>query len=910
MKKGLRNSTAAPRHRTGRRGQIRPWQCLYFFPDPHGHRSLRPTFSPARVNGGGGASATSPSDEPEASASSIAGVLVLHVGDRCRLLDRLHVLLVAHGDGEHDLHHVLLDPVEHVGEEFEGLALVLLLGVLLRIAAQVDALAQVVQRRKVVAPVVVERLQHQAALELAHQFRTDAGFALPPGGLAQVDDSVTKHLVGELGIVLHPLRDRCVDLVLAGEHGGQRRDVPLLLDRFGGDMNLGGVLHLAAHHVADRVGDVVAFEQFIALLVDDAALVVGHVVVLQQLLADVEVARLHAILRLGDRPVDDRMLDGLAIGHLELLHDRAQALAAEDAQQRILERQEEARASRVALPPRAAAQLVVDAARLVAFGADDVQPARLDHVVVADLPVGAHFRDLAVLFRLRHRLVVAKLEDQRLQRSAQHDIRAAAGHVGGDGDGAGGAGLRDDFRLARMLLRVEHLVRELLLLQEARQQFGVLDRRGADQHRLTALVAVLDVAQDRVDLLLERAEDEVVLVLAHHRLVRRDDHGFQVIDLLELEGLGVGRARHAGQLAVHAEIVLERDRRQRLVLALDVDAFLGLDRLVQSVGPAATGHQAPGELVDDDDLAVLHDVVLVAVEQRVRPQRRVKVMHQRDVVRVVEAGARRDQPGLGQDALGILVPGLGQQHRVRLLVHPEIAGAVFLFLARELGHQLVQPVIHVDVVVGLAGDDQRRARLVDQDGVDFVDDRVVEAALHALRRREHHVVAQVVEAEFVVRAVGDVGVVRDLLVGVVHLRQVDADGQAEELVDAPHPVGIALRQVVVDGDDVHALAGQRIEVGRQGCDQRLAFAGAHFGDLAVVQRHAAHQLDVEVTHRQRALARLAHHGKGFGQHGVQLFAGGDPPFQLGGLALERLVRQRRDRRLEGVDLAAPLVRIA
>jgi hypothetical protein len=33
------------------------------------------------------------------------------------------------------------------------------------------------------------------------------------------------------------------------------------------------------------------------------------------------------------------MLDQLAFGHLEALHDRAQALAAEDAQQRILERE-------------------------------------------------------------------------------------------------------------------------------------------------------------------------------------------------------------------------------------------------------------------------------------------------------------------------------------------------------------------------------------------------------------------------------------------------------------------------------------------------------------------------------------------------------------------------------------------
>ena len=55
----------------------------------------------------------------------------------------------------------------------------------------------------------------------------------------------------------------------------------------------------------------------------------------------------------------------------------------------------------------------------------------------------------------------------------------------------GSPGLRDDLRLARVLLRVQHLVRQLLLLRGTlRQQLGVLDRRRADEHRLAALVAV------------------------------------------------------------------------------------------------------------------------------------------------------------------------------------------------------------------------------------------------------------------------------------------------------------------------------------------------------------------------------------------------------------------------------------
>ena len=45
--------------------------------------------------------------------------------------------------------------------------------------------------------------------------------------------------------------------------------------------------------------------------------------------------------------------------------------------------------------------------------------------------------------------------------------------------------------------------------------------------------------------------------------------------------------------------------------------FLGLERLVQAFRVAAARHHAAGELVDDDDLAVLDDVVLVALEQLV-----------------------------------------------------------------------------------------------------------------------------------------------------------------------------------------------------------------------------------------------------------------------------------------------------
>ena len=181
-------------------------------------------------------------------------------------------------------------------------------------------------------------------------------------------------------------------------------------------------------------------------------------------------------------------------------------------------------------------------------------------------------------------------------------------------------------------------------LEHAGHQLRALDRRGADQHRLPALHAVFDVLDDGLELVVLREIDEVGVVLADHRPVRRDHDHFETVDLHELRRFGVGRAGHAGELLVQAEVVLEGDRRDGLVLRAHLHAFLRFDRLVQAVGPAPARHGAAGEFVDDDDFAAAHDVFDVALVDRMRAQRGVQVMHQADVRRVVEALAFAQQP--------------------------------------------------------------------------------------------------------------------------------------------------------------------------------------------------------------------------------------------------------------------------
>ena len=126
-------------------------------------------------------------------------------------------------------------------------------------------------------------------------------------------------------MLLEPLDDRLrldrfflqpvVDRRLQAEHRVdallQALDVPLLgigaRRAMDGDQGRDGL----GAHIGDDVADMLGIHDLGALLVDDLALVVHHVVEFDDLLADVVVARLDLLLggldRLGDPRADDRL---------------------------------------------------------------------------------------------------------------------------------------------------------------------------------------------------------------------------------------------------------------------------------------------------------------------------------------------------------------------------------------------------------------------------------------------------------------------------------------------------------------------------------------------------------------------------------------------------------------------------
>ena len=432
------------------------------------------------------------------------------------------------------------------------------------------------------------------------------------------------------------------------------------------------------------------------------------------------------------------MLNLLALGHAHGLEHLHQTVGTEQAQQIVLQRQIEAGFTRVALSAGTSAQLVVDTAGLMALGADDLQSAQLLGLVV------------------------------------QLDIRTTAGHVGGDGHGAVKACVRYDLRLQLVELGVQYFMRNTVLAQHIAEQLGSLDGDGADQDGLSLLVRLLHGLHNGFKFLFFGLVNRILHILTDHGTVGGNGDNVHGVDVAELLLLGLGGTCHTRFLLELVEEVLEGDGGQGAALAAHAHVLLGLDGLVQTVGITAARHDTAGELVDDQNLAVLHNVVLVAEHQVVGAQGQDDVVLNLQVLRV---GQVLDV----EEILHLLHAVLGQVYHLILLIHHEVAGLLNVLAhdgvdlgellgdgaLLQLAGQNVADLVQLGGLAALSGNDQGRSRLVDQYGVNLVDDAVVQLAQNQLLFVNGHVVAQVVESQLVVRHIGDVaGICLSAVIGI------------------------------------------------------------------------------------------------------------------------------------------------
>ena len=159
------------------------------------------------------------------------------------------------------------------------------------------------------------------------------------------------------------------------------------------------------------------------------------------------------------------------------------------------------------------------------FSGDDAQAAKCLDLLVLLSPLSAQAGDFFFLRCGVERFVGLNHLNAFFNIAAQHNVSAAACHVGGNRHHFCTPGLGHDVSLSRMLLGVQHLVGQVFFVQQLVNDFRVFNRRGTHQHRLAALVAFANVLDGRFVLFPRGFVNTVQLVFTLALAVGRDDGG-------------------------------------------------------------------------------------------------------------------------------------------------------------------------------------------------------------------------------------------------------------------------------------------------------------------------------------------------------------------------------------------------
>src|SRR5215813_6759324 len=172
---------------------------------------------------------------------------------------------------------------------------------------------------------------------------------------------------------------------------------------------------------------------------------------------------------------------------------------------------------------------------------------------------------------------------------------------------------------------------------------------------------------------------------------------------------------HPCEAEVASEKSLVTDPRQWFMYAGQSTAFFGLHELVQAMLPRAVAHNPAGEFVNDLYFALLHQVMRIAMHE---VQCRQSLSNKR-----LTSAAAGPEPSisLGEPRQPLLTV-LGQSYRAFIVfTHKVTAGRK---LCSEFEGALIG-LLFGHIVVA-ASNDQRRARLVDEDAICFVHNGIVE----------------------------------------------------------------------------------------------------------------------------------------------------------------------------------------
>ena len=193
-----------------------------------------------------------------------------------------------------------------------------------------------IHAEEVILPLGVNALQHDHGHDVLHQRNAEVFLLAAEMGVDGGGDRPFDLRGAHLPLLLVEIEAQGEPLVYAVV---QRLEVPIL--------GMALFVHIIRHDVGDRLLDhpldvrpeILTAQDLTALLIDNLALLVHHVVEFQKMLPDVEVLAFHAFLGVLDGLGNQAVFNGLVLLDADAVHDGGDLFRPEDPEEVVLQRQ-------------------------------------------------------------------------------------------------------------------------------------------------------------------------------------------------------------------------------------------------------------------------------------------------------------------------------------------------------------------------------------------------------------------------------------------------------------------------------------------------------------------------------------------------------------------------------------------
>ena len=448
------------------------------------------------------------------------------------------------------------------------------------------------------------------------------------------------------------------------------------------------------------------------------------------------------------------------------------------------------------------------------------------------------------------------------------DISTTSCHVGCNGNSICLSGLCYDLSLQFMELGIQYIVRDSLSLQHPAEKLGSLDGDRTNQYRLMFRVSFFNCFYNGVEFLFLCHVNSIVKIFTLYYTVGRDLYNVHAVDITELFFLGKRCTCHTAFFVIFVEEVLESDGCKSFALSFNLNMLFRLDRLMKTIGITAAWHDTSGKLINNKDLVIFYNVILIFVHQVVCTKCKDDVVLDLQVLRICQVLDIKE-------FLNLLDTLLSKVDDLIFFIYNEVTclDNFFTHDSCHLGHLMagfttlqllckdIAHFVKLGGLTALSGNDKRSTRLIDQDGVDLIDDTVVKVSLNKLFFIDNHVVTKIIKSKFVVCYVCDVTSVCCTTLFRFHVVKYNAYCQAKEFMNFAHPLSISFSQVIVDCYDVNAFSFKGIQICRKCGYKSFTFTCFHLGNTALMKDNTTDDLYTVVLHSKYTFCCLTYSSK-------------------------------------------------